>query len=84
MEDKDKLKIILRESACPFFTDKELEYYLMKNGGDISKTAYECLIVKSENTTLSVSGLQCADTSKYFLRLAQEYRPNNSGILSGG
>lgn len=79
----DELKLNLRESDCPFFTDEELEQYYQKNGGDVRKTTYECLVTKSQDTTLSVSGLTCADTSKYFLRLASMYQPNNSGVLKG-
>lgn len=84
MEALDKLKLMIREKDCPFFTDEELGFYLEESGGDLNKAAYRCLILKSENTTLSVSGLQCADTSKYFRRLAQRYRTTNSGILPGG
>ena len=79
----EELKLNLRESDCPFFSDEELTTYYSRNGGDLKKTTYECLIVKSQNTTLSVSGLSCADTSKYFLRLATIYKPNNSGVLKG-
>lgn len=78
-----ELKIALRENAVPYFTDEELEYYLNKNGGTVEQAAYECLIIKAENTTLSISGMTTADTSKYFLRLAAKYRPNNTGILRG-
>lgn len=78
----EELKIILREKDCPFFEDSELEYYL-NTYKDFNTAAYYCFIIKSEDTTLSVSGLNCADTSKYFRRLAQRYRPNNSGILRG-
>lgn len=83
LNDLEKLKIILRENDCPFFTDDELEFYLEDNNGDFNKTVYQCLIVKSENTTLSLSGLEAGDTSKYFRRIAQRYRENNSGILKG-
>lgn len=85
-ETEKKLKIIsmnIRERDCPFFEDDELNYYLEKNGGDVKATSYECLILKSMDTTLSVSGLSCADTSKYFLRLASMYAPCNSGIIEG-
>lgn len=78
----NSLKIILREKDIPFFTDDELEFYLKKNGGDLNNTAYECLCIKAENTTLSISGLSVADSSKYFRRLAGNYRPNYSGVLS--
>lgn len=79
----EELKIILREKDIPFFSDEELGYYLSKNDNSVNKAAYDCLIIKAEDTTLSVSGLSTADTSKYFLRLAGRYKPNNSGILSG-
>lgn len=82
MSNMEKLKVILRESDCPFFEDDELEFYLEDNGGDLNKTAYQCLIIKSENTTLTLSGLEAGDTARYFRRLAQRYRENNSRILS--
>lgn len=77
------LRILLREDDIPFFTDEQLEFYLNLNGGDLRSTAYQCLLVKAEDTTLSVNGLSTADTSKYFRRLASQYRPFNSGILGG-
>ena len=83
MSNLDELKLILREQDCPFFTDDELNYHLTTQKS-LKKAAYMCLLLKSENTTLSVSGLNCADTSAYFLRLAQTYRPSNSGVLNGG
>ena len=79
----EEMKLNLRESDCPFFTDEELTAYYQKNGSDVKKATCECLIVKSQDTTLSMSGLTCADTSKYFLRLASMYQPNNSGVLRG-
>lgn len=79
-QDITDLKIVLREEACPFFTDEELAYYF-RECGTFDKTAYRCLILKSENTTLSLSGLETGDTSKYFRRLAQNYRQSNSRVL---
>ena len=79
----EKLKIVLREADCPFFSDEELIYYLIENKNDFNKTAYQCLILKSESTALVMSGLETSDTSKYFRRIAQRYRTNNSGILKG-
>ena len=84
MNAVDELKIILREKDCPFFSDEELEYYLEKNNKEVESTAYQCLIVKAEDTTLNISGMNASDTSKYFRRLAQRYKKNNSGILAGG
>lgn len=79
----DKLKMVLREEDCPFFSDEELNFYLEENGGDFNKTAYRCLILKSESTSLVMSGLEVGDTSKYFRRIAQHYRTNNSRVLGG-
>lgn len=83
MSEIERMKILLREKECPFFTDEELQFYLSENKGKLNKALYQCFILKSEDTTLSVSGLSCADTSSYFRRLAQKYKPNNSRILGG-
>lgn len=83
MSSLEDLKIVLREEDVPFFTNKQLEFYLQENNGDYRATAYQCLLIKAEDTTLSVSGLSAGDTSKYFRRLAAKYRPNNSGVLKG-
>lgn len=79
----EELKLNLREMDYPYFSDEQLQMYLDRNGGDLRVTSYECLIIKSQDTSLSVSGLSCGDTSKYFLRLASMYAPNNSGTLKG-
>lgn len=75
------LKVVLRESEIPFFTDTELQWYVDKFNGDYNRAAYELLIVKSENTGMSISGMSAEDSSSYFRRLANRYRPNNSGVL---
>lgn len=77
----DELKLILRESDIPFYTDEELEYYLSKHDGNVSDTAYECLIVKSENTQIQLAGLTIQDSQSYFRRLADTYRPRYSRVL---
>lgn len=83
MSNLEDLKTVLREEDVPFFTDKQLEFYLRENNGDYRATAYQCLLIKAEDTTLSISGLSAGDSSKYFRRLAARYRPNNSGVLRG-
>lgn len=83
MDDLGILKMELREADTPFFKDEQLQYYLSKNNGNIRATIYECLILKSEDTTLNISGLNTADTSSYFKRLASRFKPNNSGSLGG-
>lgn len=84
MSSLEELRLVLREEDVPFFTDEELSFYLNENGGDYRATAYQCLLIKAEDTTLSISGLSASDSSKYFRRLAARYRPHNSGILRGG
>ena len=83
MDRISKLKMYIREESYPFFTDEELKAHLEANSNNVELTAYKLLIMKSEDTTLSVSGLSVADSSKYFLRLAQQHRPNHSGNLKG-
>lgn len=80
---KADLKIILREADIPFFTDEDLDFYLKENHNDRNATAYQCLIIKSEESQMSLSGLSLPETSKYFRRLAKRYRPQHSGILGG-
>lgn len=77
------LKTLLRESSVPYFTDEELDFYYNRNNKDLNATLYECLCVKSEDTTMSISGMSLSDTSKYFRKLASKYRPRNTGILRG-
>lgn len=84
MADIDRIKMILRESDIPFFTDEQINFYLSENNGDVDATVYQCLLIKAENTTLSVSGISAADSSAYFRKLASKYRPNNSGVMKGG
>lgn len=79
----DSMKIVLREKDIPFFSDEELQFYLDTNGGSVDNALYQCLCVKAENTTMSLSGFSTGDTSKYFRRLANMYRPSNSGTLGG-
>lgn len=80
----ERMKRILRESDVPFFDDSDLSFYIEENGGDVDAAIYQCLLVKAEDTTLSISGISAADTSAYFRRLASKYRPSNSGTLKGG
>lgn len=86
MTDIEKIAFIrkeIRESQSPYFEDDDFEHYLKKNNGDVNSTIYEMLILKSEDSTISVSGLSTQDTSAYFKRLASRYKPFNSRILEG-
>ena len=79
----ENIKIEIRENQAPYFTDEEIKYYLEKNDNDFNDTVYELLIIKSEDSTIAVSGLTTQDTSSYFKRLASRYRRFNSGQLLG-
>lgn len=81
MTDIERIKKEVREEQMPFFEEDDFNYYLEKNNGDVNKTIYEMLVIKSEDSTISVSGLSTQDTSSYFKRLASQYRPYNTGIL---
>lgn len=74
----------IREDIAPYFNEGDIEYYLDKNGGDVNATIYEMLIIKSEDSSLVLSGISTGDTSGYFKRLASRYKKFNSGTLIGG
>lgn len=84
MTDIEKIKIEIREKQSPYFEEEDFTYYLKKNNGDVNATIYEMLIIKAEDSTISVSGLSTSDTSSYFRRLASRYKRFNSGVLKGG
>lgn len=84
MTDVERIYKEIREEQIPYFESGEIEYYLNKNGGDVNATIYEMLIIKSEDSSLSLSGVNTTDTSGYFKRLASRYKTFNSGDLSGG
>lgn len=77
----ERMKKILREAEYPFFSDDDLQFYVDENNGDVDLAIYHCLLIKAEDSSITISGLSSADTSSYFKRLALRYRPNNSGIL---
>lgn len=81
LSDIEVIKREIREKQSPYFDEDDFRYYLEKNGGNVEATIYEMLIIKSEDSTISVSGLSTQDTSSYFKRLASRYKQFNSGIL---
>ena len=81
--DIDRVKKEVREDQAPFFEEDDFQYYLDKNQGNVNATIYEMLILKSEDSTISVSGLNTTDTSSYFKRLASRFKSFNSGTLKG-
>lgn len=83
MTDIERIKKEVREEQAPYFSEDDFRYYLDKNDGNVDDTIYEMLIIKSEDSTISVTGLNTQDTSGYFKRLASRYRRFNTGILLG-
>jgi hypothetical protein len=81
MTDIERIKKEIREQQSPYFEDDDFQFYLDKNNGDVNATIYEMLIIKSEDSSIAVSGLNTQDTSGYFKRLASRYKKFNSGHL---
>lgn len=81
-EALEKLKRALREETMPLLSNEDLEE-LLSDSKDLDEAIYKGAIIKSENTTLQVSGLSIQDMSSYFLRIAAMHRPNNTGVLKG-
>ena len=79
----NEIKIKSREKQLPYFDDSEIEFWYNDRNENINDTVYKLLILKSQDTTLSISGLSTNDTSNYFKRLASKYRRFNTGILKG-
>lgn len=84
MTEIERIRKEVREEQAPYFEDSDFTYYLEKNGSNVDATIYEMLIIKSEDSSISVSGLTTQDTSSYFKRLASRYKPFNSGVIRGG
>ena len=84
MTEIERIKKEIREEQAPYFEEDDFQYYLEKNNGDVDATIYEMLIIKSEDSSISVSGLTTQDTSSYFKRLASRYKQFNSRTLKGG
>lgn len=84
MDVIEELKILIRETeednTC--FSNTELRYYLQKNGLDVEATAYELLLIKAEDDSVSLpNGFSSNSTENYWLRLAMKYRPCGSRCL---
>ena len=82
MGEIQDLKIRLREESSPFFTDEELVYYFNLYDKDLDLTTYHLCILKAEDDSISLpGGLELANNSQYWLRLAKKYKPNGSRCL---
>jgi len=81
-EQLTQIKFILREEDMPMFSDEQIQAY-STSCKTLDELLYDLLLLKSENTAMNISGLTIEDTSSYFRRLAQTYRPHNTGNLGG-
>lgn len=84
MQSIKRMKMALRERDYPMFADEDLQFYIDENDGNVDAAIYQCLLLKAENNSIAIQGLNAADTSSYFRRLAVRYKPSNSGILESG
>ncbi|MCC0679548.1 hypothetical protein IC218_04645 [Clostridioides sp. ES-S-0005-03] len=78
---KEDLKIILKEESSQFFSEKEIDFYLEQNSYNLRATAYTMLLLKAEDDSLALTGLNIPSNQNYWLRLAKKYKPNTSGVL---
>lgn len=85
MDALGEIKIRIRECAdAPFFTDEEIMFFYNDCKEDMNLTCYTLLKMKAENTEFGITGVggaNMADNSKYWLRLAASYKPNESRVL---
>lgn len=86
----DELKFNLRESSAPYFTDDELITLLNRTATpddqgnliyDVDRATYKGLIMKAEDDSIKLSGLDIPSSQKYFLRLSRLYRKNQGGHI---
>lgn len=87
----EELKFNLREKTHPWFDEIELQSLLDKNKigeeddgipiYDINKASYEGLLMKSEAKEFKLGDTIIANDSKYWIRLARQYRSNNTGTI---
>lgn len=76
-----KIKLVCREEEIPFLSDDMISF-IVEESQTVNEAVYKCLIMKSEDTSLNVSGVNLPDSSAYFKRIARMYKPNNSGVLT--
>ena len=74
MTDIERIKKEVREAQSPYFEEDDFQYYLDKNNGNVNATIYEMLIIKSEDSTISVSGLSTQDTSNRLIQASSMNR----------
>ncbi|WP_052045130.1 hypothetical protein [Caloranaerobacter azorensis] len=87
----DELKFNLREEVNPYFSEAELQMLLdrYKIGEDeegnpiydINAATYEGLLIKAEDDSIKLPGLDIPSSQKYYLRLAKRFRTSRTGNI---
>lgn len=80
-ESVERIKIIILEDQYPMFDDQKIQFYLKEFGGDEDRTIYELCCLKATSGQVEVGGLSLPSLDRDFMRIANQYRPNNSGVL---
>jgi hypothetical protein len=80
MNKIEELKFNLREKSNPYFSDEELDWLLLKHGS-VRKATYEGLLLKAEDDSIKLPGLDIPSSKNYYLKLAKHFRPNKTGQL---
>lgn len=75
-----KFKMLTFEQSCPFFEEEEIRN-LIDNSDSFDEAVYKAFLAKAESGNFEIQGLSVDETYNMFLRLANEYRPNNSRFL---
>lgn len=80
MTDLELLKFNLREDGSPYFTNEELQQLLDRNGS-VQAASHEGLIMKAEDDSIKLPGLDIPSSQKYYRRLAMHFRPSGTRVL---
>lgn len=91
MTPLEELKFNIRETDSPYFDAAGLQQLLDRNkigeeedGSpiyDIESASYEALIIKAEDDSIKLPGLDIPSSQSYYLRLAKMYRPSAAGNM---
>lgn len=73
-----RIKFVTQEKEYPMFTDEDIIWYLNEYNGNMRNTIYNLLCLKADTGAVQITGCTLPSPERYFMRIAQEYRPNNS------
>lgn len=78
--DITRFKMILMEQSCPFFEENEIRF-MLQEATSFNQAIYKACLIKASNGNFEIQGLSVDETYDMYMRLANEYRPNNSRLL---